>query len=184
MRLFTAIDLPGEALHRLEILIHRLRPLAELKWSPVSNLHITAKFIGEWPEPRLPELRSALNLISRRPAIPVRVRGLGFYPNAKSPRVFYAGVDTAPELTALARDIDASLEKLGVRRESRPYSPHLTLARIKSPRGLAAFHHEVVRLGQPEFGSFTADRFFLYLSRTSPSGSVYTKLSDFPISKE
>ncbi|HTM51986.1 MAG TPA: RNA 2',3'-cyclic phosphodiesterase [Bryobacteraceae bacterium] len=184
MRLFTAIDLPGEALQRLETLIDSLRPLARLQWSPAANLHITTRFIGEWPDERLPELRSALSRIPCREAIPIRVGGLGFYPHARSPRVFYAGVGAAPELAALAADIDASLETLGLRREPRPYSPHLTLARIKSPGGLAAFHKEVVRLGQPHFGSFTADRFFLYHSRTSPSGSVYTKLSDFPISKE
>ena len=79
-------------------------------------------------------------------------------------------------------DIDSALAKMGVEPESRAYSPHLTLARIKAPSGLSSFRKEVERLGQPEFGEFVADRFVLYLSKPGPAGSVYTRLSEFPIS--
>src|SRR5262249_27511921 len=75
------------------------------------NLHITTKFIGEWPEPRLPELHKSLDGVSMR-SIPVEVRGLGFFPNRRSPRGFYAGVD-APNLSTLAGDAPTALAKLG-----------------------------------------------------------------------
>ena len=181
MRLFTAIDLPPDIRNRLADLIGRLRPLARIKWSPASNLHLTTTFIGEWPEPRLPELRNTLAGVPMR-AIPICVRRLGFFPNRRSPRGFYAAVD-APDLSTLARDTQAALAKLGIEAESRAYTPHLTLARIKAPEGLASFHKAVEELGHPEFGSFLADRFFLYHSKPGASGSVYTKLSEFPISK-
>jgi 2'-5' RNA ligase len=181
MRLFTAIDLPADIRDRLADLIGRLRPLARINWSPASNLHLTTTFIGEWPEPRLPELRNALEGVSMR-AIPIGLRGLGFFPNRRTPRGFYAGVD-APELSTLARDTQAALAKLGIEAESRAYTPHLTLARIKAPEGLASFHKAVEELGDPEFGSYLAERFFLYHSKPGASGSVYTKLSEFPISK-
>ena len=180
MRLFTAIDLPPDVRNRLDDLMGELRPLARINWSPASNLHITVKFIGEWPEARLPELRNALDGVPIR-AIPIHVRGLGFFPNRRSPRVFRAGVDAPPELAALARDTDAALAKLGIEPESRAYSPHLTLARIRAPKGLASFYKKVEEFGSPEFGSFEADRFSLYHSKPGPAGSVYTKLSEFPI---
>src|SRR5262249_27511922 len=72
---------------------------------------------------------------------------------------------------------------LGIKAESRAYTPHLTLARIKGPNVLASFLKQVEELGDPEFGSFLADRFILYHSKPGTSGSVYTKLSEFPISK-
>ena len=179
MRLFTAIDLPQEVTGQLDALITKLRPLANIRWSPVANLHITTKFIGQWPEERLAELRAALSGIGRRAAIPIRVKGLGFYPNRKSPRVFWAGVEAPPELGALARDIDSALGKLGVEPESREYSPHLTLARMKEPAPAL-----LLELEQPDFGSFVADRFYLYLSKPGRSGSVYTKLSEFPFTTQ
>jgi 2'-5' RNA ligase len=179
MRLFTAIDLPPEVTGRLDALIAKLRPLANIRWSPAANLHITTKFIGQWPEERLAELQAALAGMGRRAPIPIHVRGLGFFPNRKSPRVFWAGVEAPAELGALARDIDSALAKLGVEPESREYSPHLTLARIKETAPALT-----LELGQPDFGSFVADRFYLYLSKPGRSGSVYTKLSEFPFTTQ
>jgi 2'-5' RNA ligase len=181
MRLFTAIDLSPDVTERLDTLIAKLRPLANIRWSPAANLHITTKFIGQWPQERLAELQAALAGIDRRAPIPIRVRGLGFFPNRKSPRVFWAGVEASAELGALARDIDAALAKLGVEAESREYSPHLTLARIKETAPELTLGLEEV---QPDFGSLVADRFYLYLSKPSRSGSVYTKLSEFPFTTQ
>ena len=180
MRLFTAIDLSPEVAGRLEALIAKLRPLARIRWSPAANLHITTKFVGQWPEERLPQLQAALAGIDRRTPIPIRISGLGFFPNQKSPKVFWAGVEAPVELGALARDTDSALATLGVEAEARVYSPHITLARIK---GAAP----ALTLGLPErvdFGSFVADRFYLYLSKPGPAGSVYTKLSEFPFTTQ
>lgn len=181
MRLFTAIDLPEEIRDRLAELIGRLRPLASVQWSPPENLHITTKFIGEWPVDRLPEVGRKLAGLAGGRAIAIRIGGLGFFPNAKSPRVFWAGVEAGPALALLAGETDRALGALGVQPETRPYSPHLTLARIRKDPAPKPFYEAIARLGAPEFGSFSADRFFLYLSKPGPRGSVYTKLSEFPI---
>lgn len=181
MRLFTGFDLPEEVVGELERLQSVLRPTARINWSPPANLHLTTKFIGEWPEERLEELREALASLAPRQPLRIAVRGLGFFPNPRSPRVFWAGVEGPPELAALAAETDRALARLGVPAESRPYSPHLTLARIRTPVPLDGLHAAIARLPSTEFGEFTADRFWLYRSRLSPSGSVYTKLSEFPI---
>lgn len=177
MRLFTAIDLPQEVRGRLDELIGKLRPLARIQWSRAANLHITTKFIGEWPVERLPELQRALAGLEAREPIPIRVAGLGFFPNPKAPRVFWAGVQAPPSLAVLAEDTNRALAHL-VEPEARAYSPHLTLARIKDQPPTSKILHPGF---EPEFGSFVADRFYLYLSKPGPGGSVYTKLSEFPI---
>jgi len=182
MRLFTGLDLPGEVARNLEALLARLSPTARIHWSPPANLHVTTKFIGEWPEARLPELQRALADLPERPAIEVAVAEVGFYPNERAPRVIWCGIE-APGLAALAADCDAATASLGVARENRAYSPHLTLARIKDRLDLGPLRHAIAGGGPLEFGRFTAQSFFLYRSQLRPTGSVYTKLAEFPFSK-
>ncbi len=182
MRLFTAIDIPADVMARLTALLDRLRPTARIKWSPPGNMHITTKFIGEWPEARLDELTTALRNLPPHPPIEIQISKLGFFPNPHSPRVFWAGIQAPPELADLARDTDKALSALGIEPEKRAFSPHLTLARIKEPVPLAKLHATIAQLDALEFGSFTAPAFYLYQSRLSPSASVYTKLSEFKLS--
>lgn len=183
MRLFTAIDLPPASLAALSRLLDRLRPTARINWSPPSNLHITTKFIGEWPDNRLGEIQAALASLGPREPIPIEVRGVGFFPNPHSPRVFWAAVRAPGSLAALARETGQALERLGVATEKRLFSPHLTLARIKQPVPVQALTSAIAALPSVEFGSFAADRFFLYRSQLNPGGSVYTRLSDYAFEK-
>lgn len=106
MRLFTGVDLPEEVRERLERLLMHLRPTAHLKWSPVYNLHVTLKFIGEYPEEKLPELEAALHSVPPRAPVRAEVKGLGWFPNPHHPRVFWVAVHAGGELAALAHDID------------------------------------------------------------------------------
>jgi RNA 2',3'-cyclic 3'-phosphodiesterase len=185
MRLFTALDLTPEVAGRLADLLERMRPAARIAWSPPANLHITTRFIGEWPEERLEELQAALAAVAAlpgHPPIPVHVGGLGFYPHARSPRVFWCGVE-APGLAELAADTDGATARLGVPSEKRAYSPHLTLARIREPADLRTLHERIAALGTVELGRFEARSFFLYRSQLRPTGSLYTKLAEFPLSK-
>jgi 2'-5' RNA ligase len=181
MRLFSGLDLPSEVIDALEVLLDKLRPAARLKWSPSANLHITTRFIGEWPEDRLPDLRAALAGIPCHPPVPIHIRNLGFFPNPRSPRILLAGVEAAAGLAALASETDRALDALGLKPEGRPYHPHLTLARIKEPVPLQKLREAIAALPSQDFGSFSADRFFLYQSRQGPGGSGYTKLAEFPL---
>ena len=183
MRLFTAIDLPDEVLTNLERLLDLLKPAASIKWSPIENMHITTRFIGEWPEERLQEVAAVLGAMRSFAPIPIHVRNLGFFPNPHAPRVFWAGVDAAPDLAALAKETEQALGALGVDQEKRSFSPHLTLARIKEPVPLQRLRATIAGLDSFDFGRFAADRFFLYLSQMRPQGSVYTKLAEFSLAK-
>ncbi|HEY1242952.1 MAG TPA: RNA 2',3'-cyclic phosphodiesterase [Bryobacteraceae bacterium] len=183
MRLFTGLDLPEEIVGNLKSLLQHLRPAAHISWSPPENLHITTKFIGEWPEERLEQLKSALDSIAPRDSITVHIRKLGFFPNPHAPRVFWCGID-APGLEALAAATDRSTSSLGIPAEARAFSPHLTLARIKERINLQSLRETIAGLDSLDFGQFVADRFFLYHSRPGPKGSVYTKLAECKFSNQ
>ncbi len=183
MRLFIGIDLPDDVINVFERLLVRFRPAAHLKWSPAYNLHITARFIGEWPEARLDELKEALLKVPPRRPMKIAFRGLGWFPNPRRPRVFWAGVEAGPELTELAHDIDRALESIGLSSDERELSPHLTLARVKQPVPLDKLHQIVTALEHSDFASFEADRFYLYRSQPGSAGSIYTKLSEFRLAE-
>lgn len=182
MRLFTGIDLSPAIVQKLEALIEELRPAADVKWSPAENLHITTKFIGAWPEERLGEIQRALESLPARAPLSIAVQKLGFFPNPHSPQVFWAGVSGGEELAGLARDTEDALTPLGIAREKRAFSAHLTLARIsKTP--VRQLLQAIAKLPATDFGRFVTDRFHLYESRPGSGGSVYTKLGEFPLSR-
>ncbi len=180
MRLFVAIDIPAEIKDALRCFVARLRPTAKIGWSPLDNLHITTKFIGEWPESRLDEMKRALASAPVKGPIDITVKGLGWFPNARRPRVFWVGVTGGEPLRALARSTEQAAAALGVPVEGRAYSPHLTLARIREAVPLERLHQALDSLPTGcgfDFGSFSATQFFLYLS----AGGKYSQLAGFPL---
>jgi RNA 2',3'-cyclic 3'-phosphodiesterase len=180
MRLFTGLDLPEDVREKLERLLMLLRPCAHLKWSPVYNLHVTLKFIGEWPEEKLPQLEAALRAVATPEPIPIEVKGLGWFPNPHHPRVFWVGIQGGETLPALVKEIDKALTPLGIAAEDRAFNAHLTLARIKEPAPLQSLRSTIAALESGEFGAFDVNRFHLYRSQPGPAGSIYTKLSEYP----
>ena len=176
MRLFVAIDIPDHVKECLHSFVSPLRPLAKLSWSPVDHLHITLKFIGEWPEERLGEMKDALKAMEKPGPIGIQVHDLGWFPNDRRPRVLWAGVTADEGLHKLARTADQTTAELGVPREERDFSPHLTLARIREAVPLGALRR-ALELAPAQFGSFRASKFFLYLSRAGK----YTKLAEFAL---
>ncbi len=180
MRLFTAIDIPSDLTEALRSFVSRLRPTAKISWSPVENLHVTTKFIGEWPEQRLEEMKRALASVPVAGAIKVTVKGIGWFPNERRPRIFWAGVDGGEALRTLARATEEAVAELGVPVEKRDYSPHLTLARIRETVALDRLQQTLQSFPSGcgfDFGSFGATQFFLYLS----AGGRYTRLAGFPL---
>jgi 2'-5' RNA ligase len=180
MRLFTGIALPPEVRDNLARVLEELRPLAPLRWSPVENLHITSKFIGQWPEERLAELEDALEGVGHPPGFEVAIARFGYLPNPHHPRTLFAGVRAGPELAELANRIDEALRPLGIAKEDRPYSPHLTLARIKN-EDLRELREHIAKMTNLDFGTFQVSEFHLYLSKTGPNGSIYIPLASYPL---
>ena len=181
MRLFIGLDVPYEMRRNLELLLQLLKPKADIHWSPLTNLHITTKFVGEWPDERLEEMKAALHDVPRPGELPIAFRGLGWFPNPHKPRVFFAGIKTPPELVTLAKETDALCIRLGAAPELKPYQPHMTLARIRKDENLVGLQQAIAALPNTDFGSFTAREFHLYQSQAGPQGSIYTKLASYPL---
>jgi 2'-5' RNA ligase len=177
MRLFAAIDIPDDVKEKLCLLVDHVRPTAKINWSPIDHLHVTTKFIGEWPDDRIEEIKHTLASVGSPGAIEINVRGIGWFPGPRNPRVFWAGVEGGEGLKLLARSTEDAVYEIGVPREDREYSPHLTLARIREPLPLEPLLKALEMAGPYDFGSFLAPAFYLYLSK----GGRYTKLADFSL---
>ncbi len=175
MRLFIAIEIPGDIRAAYAALLKEFRAMApQVKWVRAENLHVTLKFLGETPPAKLESLQRVLAAV--RLAEPVRLdfRGLGFFPNEKRPRVFWAGMEAPSNLKSLAADIDQAAHRLGFPLEERPFTPHLTLARFQPP-DLAPNLQQAIRAQQLQnFGSLTASNFHLIESKLKPTGAEYT----------
>ena len=177
-RLFTAVDISEDVRERLGRFLAKVQPLANLRWTSAANLHVTTKFIGEWPKQRSAELERVLTAMPKAGPLMIRIRGLGWFPNPHSPRVFWAGVEAFEGLKSLAAETSRAVETLGIPAEAREYSPHLTLGRTRenTPKeSLQAVRQVVAALESDDFGEFEATAQFLYLS----SGGTYTKLAQY-----
>jgi 2'-5' RNA ligase len=179
MRLFTAIELPPHLLLRLERLLSALRPEAQINWSPLDNLHITLSFIGDWPEARLDELNSALASLSPRQSFEISLKDFCWFPNARSPHVLSIGTELCDALQKLGGDTRDCLEKLGIAKEKRAYTPHVTLARIKRPVPLQRLHQRLDTFEPSSFGAFDVHSFHLYRSDPGSNASIYRKVKSF-----
>lgn len=182
MRLFVAMDIPEEVRAAISAIVGKLRSAApKARWVRVEGLHVTLKFIGETPADKVGAIISALTSLPSRPSLLIHFRGLGFFPNPRRPRVFWAGVEAGPELADLAAVVDAALDPLGIPQEERAFAPHLTLARFDRPHAQEALHVAIEKSGPLEFGSATAREFHLYQSVLKPGGAEYTRLATFSL---
>lgn len=198
MRIFIGIDLGPEIRGRISRFLEGVQGFApDARWVHPESLHITLKFIGEQTPERVEAIAERLRRV-KSGDFEIRSGGYGFFPTARAPRVFWIGIHAGPQLAELAESIDVATAELGVPREDRPYSPHLTLARSGAGRSsgspkwrkgdgpnsaFAVLDKRLGALGELEFGTMTAHEFILYQSQLSPKGSKYTKLQRFPLKK-
>ena len=191
MRLFVAFDLSETVRSRIALLLRGLEQSelsrrAGIRWLGAESLHLTLKFIGEQPEEKLQAVVEALSAVPAPAPMDLKFRGLGCFPNDRRPRVFWLGVEAPPELGGLASGIEQALEPLGIAREHRSFSAHLTIGRLKDAGHFNKLRSQVGNLLESrrdeDFGWCRAEEFFLYRSQLTPDGSQYTKIKAFPLS--
>ena len=194
LRAFVAVDLDADsrkalaraqeqAKDRTMREVSRLAPQARIQWVRLDSIHLTLKFLGEIADTRVEEIRRTLAAtIQAQARFSVEVGGFGVFPDLRAPRVLWVGVsghrDQVTSLARLAADVDSGLDALGFPREVRPFSPHLTLARIKEQsREVGKALAESGLMAQTEsLGSLKVDAVALIRSDLKPSGAVYTRL--------
>jgi RNA 2',3'-cyclic 3'-phosphodiesterase len=180
MRLFVAMDIPEAVRANLRDFVARLPKTPGAKWVRPESMHLTLKFIGEVKPEAVEEISSALRTVSFTSTVTTRFRGTGYFPRESRPSVLWAGVEASESLPDLAASIDRSCAALGITGETRAYSPHLTLARFKTPEGLDRLREEITRIGPIDFGSAQIDEFHLFHSVLKTTGAQYTRLATFP----
>lgn len=181
MRAFIAIDLDEALKKSLADFVEELRPLARnVRWVGRPGMHLTLKFLGEIAEADVCGISSALEEIGRRQRpFPLVLQGTGaFPPGRRIPRVFWVGVAPVPALISLQEEIENEMGKRDFERENRPYHPHLTLGRVKSPEPLDPLILELQRHKERLFGEMNVQRFILFRSVLRPSGAEYTILKE------
>ena len=180
MRLFVALDIPEDVRATLAALVAKLRSASpNARWARIEGVHVTLKFIGEVSPERADGITASLANVPFPAPIAIHFSGLGFFPNERRPRVLWAGIQPGQALSVLAAAVETTLEPLGIPREKRAFSPHLTLARFDSPGGLQALHAAIKADGPLEFGSAIAKEFHLFLSVLKRGGAEYTRLATF-----
>lgn len=128
-------------------------------------------------------IEEALSHVHRGKAVAMGFRRFGFFPDLKRPRVFYVGIEAGEELGSLVQEIEARLESQGIAKETRPFEPHLTLARLKNNEGLAELRNRIASLPAQDFGGGSATEFHLYQSVLQSGGALYKKLSTYHFAK-
>ena len=180
MRLFVALQIPSSVQENLADLLESLRAVSpQTRFVRPENLHVTLKFIGEVPETKLAAIRGALGAVRSEQAVALDFRGLGFFPNEKHARVFWAGIAASPNLKILAADIEKAAVTVGISREKRDFSPHLTLARFGPARLQERLRAAIQKNATRHFGSLCANRFHLIESKLKSSGAEYTTVESF-----
>jgi 2'-5' RNA ligase len=181
VRLFVALDLPDQVRHAITELIAKLQPKSRTaRWIRPENLHVTLKFIGHVGNEKLDPIQNALSSIHSAQPVEIHFRGMGFFPNEHRPRAFWCGIAASSNLAELAANIDRALAPLGVEAETRPFTPHLTLARFKSDEGIREMVKAATDIKSTDFGAATMTNFHLYESLLKSTGAQYNRLASFP----
>ena len=176
IRTFICIEIPDSIKSRIGNLQESLRQIdAQISWTKPSNIHLTLKFLGSVKTSRIERVTGALERAGNGiHPFELEIGGAGCFPSPRNPRVLWVGVPGIPgSLKQLYENIERELEKEGFQRESRNFSPHLTIGRVRTPRNAATVAAELIATGF-EFETFTAPEVIVMRSDLKPTGSIYT----------
>lgn len=178
IRLFVAIPLPEEVRDRLASLY---RGIPGARWVDPDHLHLTLRFIGEVNEDVADDIDACLSEIAM-PAFDISIEGVGYFGKLHKARSVYAGVARSDALRGLYDKVEGALHRVGIPKEERKFTPHVTLARIRGETGhhLANFlaEHNLERIWP-----VPVTEFVLFRSHLSSDGPIYEALVEYPLAR-
>jgi 2'-5' RNA ligase len=187
LRTFVAIELPAEVRRLLAEAQGSLRLGARaVRWVDPDSAHLTLKFLGATPEDAVEPIGAALRAAAERHGrLHLRTGHPGAFPNPQQPRVLWLGLDgDLARLGELQQKVEAAIAPLGYPTENRPFSPHLTLGRLRpdaSRADRAAAGAALAAAAPPRPVAFEATGVSLMLSELSPRGARYSRLLSAPL---
>lgn len=179
IRSFIAIELGDKEKRSLELIQNKLkRELPPVKWVKPAAMHLTLKFLGYVEEDWIPRIVESMDSAARgcRP-FRMKLSGIGAFPNSKKPRVIWVGIrEESGALKRLAEELEKLLSGIGLEPEERPFSPHLTLGRVKERGGGNAFEGVLTVFKDRDAGEAQVDEISLMRSDLTPKGPIYSAL--------
>jgi RNA 2',3'-cyclic 3'-phosphodiesterase len=185
IRAFIAIEIDSQTVKNISERLAELKPrLADIRWIPPANFHLTLKFLGAVDETKIDPVTEALEReLNPFPRFTINAKGLGVFPDVKRPRILWVGLE-GQELIALASRVEAALAPLGFAAEKREPKPHLTIGRWRhfdgSPSKLAA---DLESWENHAFGESTVAEVVLFQSVLKQAGAVYHRLKVVVLAK-
>jgi 2'-5' RNA ligase len=184
IRAFLALDPPEEILQEIGRIQDRLRKLihGDLRWVRPEGIHLTLKFFGDISENAVMNISAVAGRASAAVGpFELAIGDTGVFPDPSRPRVVWLGMNgEVAQLVTFQQRLERALREIGFPPEERPFRPHLTLGRIKSPKGLVGLAEALEKGETDTAGSFTASGLSLFQSDLTPRGAVYTRLAGYP----
>ena len=182
MRAFIAIELPKEtklALAKLEDQLKKTN--ADVKWVTPENLHLTLKFLGDIDVAQANEINGIIeNVANNYPPYAIKIYSVGAFPKLSLLKVVWAGIDTGVDETKkIFKELEEGIEKLGIPKDERPFSTHITLGRTRSPSNRKLLAKEIERITENfelNNAEFQVDKITFFKSTLSSNGPTYEVL--------
>ncbi|MEM3536247.1 MAG: RNA 2',3'-cyclic phosphodiesterase [Candidatus Bathyarchaeia archaeon] len=181
IRSFIAFDIDSEAILKrmTDVQSALAKTGADLKLVEPKNIHITIRFLGNITLPMADKIHDEMRKIQFAP-FDVKIQGVGAFPNMRYPRVVWAGITQgADQLRSIFSQLEPRLRILGFKPDPKGFSPHLTIARVKSGRNKAELAKFLTENANYEFGVVKADCLRLKRSDLTPKGPIYSTLREF-----
>jgi 2'-5' RNA ligase len=185
IRAFLAIEPPEDILQAMSRLQEKLKRevSGRISWTRPEGRHLTLKFFGDVSMEDVDKISAAVqNRLASGLSLNLKIEKLGVFPDTRKPRVLWC--DTAGDvskLSVLQKQLDTDFDALGFPKEDRPFRAHVTLARMKDPRGVTGLGEALAKHGAFAAGEFICREVILFQSQLTPRGSIYTKLAAFPL---
>jgi len=181
IRSFIAFDIENEEVVRrlVEVQQRLISTQAHLKLVKPENIHVTIRFLGNINEGLVDLIHQKIKETAWKP-FDFHIQGLGVFPKLRYPRVVWAGIrQGAEQLRAISNELEPSLRKLGIAPDPKGFSPHITIARVKSGRNKAELVKQIMELAEYDFGVVKACCLRLKKSTLTPKGPVYSTLREY-----
>ncbi len=180
IRTFIAVDIEGELSEKLSRLAESLAATgADVKIVEKENFHITIRFLGNIPIDYVDKIEEIMKKAVEgvRPH-KIRLKGIGAFPNESRPRVVWVGVEGDEELRKMFEKIEKELRKMGFKPETKGFTAHVTLARVRSGRGRDALVKWIQDMKDIDLGEFEVKNIRLKKSTLTPKGPIYETLRE------
>jgi len=182
MRTFIAIELPPEIKDSLAHLQDQLKTSgADVKWVEPQNIHLTLKFLGERDDKKIEKIIQILEETTKdKNSFQMHISSLGTFPKMNFPRVIWVGIDKGDnETREITKELEEKIAKIGIPKEDRPFSCHITIGRTRSTLNREKLVQELNKLADSSGGrnlEFTVKTITLFKSTLTPKGPIYEVL--------